>query len=227
MKETILGKSVNGKDIKGYSFGDEDAFNKTLIIGGIHGNEPQSAKICYLYLEDIKDKSFLDDAYLLVIPKINPDGIEKRIRTNARGVDLNRNFPSNTWAKVKFAKGDQYYPGVKPVSEPETKIIVDLLKKYNFKKVISIHTNAVVKNPHPPMINYDSQQGKELAYKLAYATKLIAKDDIGYSTPGSLGTWVGKDLRKISITVELDSEMKSEELYEKYGMFFEMCVQYI
>jgi len=226
MEELLLGKSVKGKDIKGYSFGKDDTFNKTLVIGGIHGNEIQSAKICYLYLEDIKDKLFPSDAYLLIIPKINPDGLEIKSRVNANKVDLNRNFPSNSWVQVSLDSGGQYYPGSKPVSEPETKIIVDLLNKYNFKKIISIHTNAVIKNPHPPMVNYDGEQSRELAEKLSYATKLIAKGDIGYPTPGSLGTWIGHDFKKISITIELDHTKKSEDLFSAYGVMFEMFVQY-
>lgn len=224
MQELTLGKSVKGKEIKGYSFGDEDCFNKTLIIGGIHGVEPQSKEVCEMYISSVRNALFPKDCYLLLIPCINPDGIEANTRGNANGVDLNRNFPSSGWQNVPLAGNSAYYPGVKPASEPETQIIVNLLKNYNFKKIIAIHTNHTIQFPNPPMINYDGEQSRELAEKMSIATGLMAHHDIGYPTPGSLGVWVGHDLKKISVTVELDDNKTTEELYKRHGMMFEVGV---
>lgn len=223
MKEMILGKSVKGIDIKGYSFGDDNSFNKTLIIGAIHGVEPQSKDVCDFYIEEIKNKSFPDDCYLLIIPCINPDGIAMKTRGNANGVDLNRNFPSSTWKSVPVSGNNSYHPGIEPASEPETKVIVELLKKYNFKKIIAIHTNHTIQFPNPPMINYDGEQSRELAEKISHATGLPSYCDVGYPTPGSLGVWIGGDLKKISITVELDDAKDSKEHYKKHGRFFEVA----
>ncbi len=224
MKEIILGKSVKGVDIKGFCFGDETAFNKTLIVGGIHGVEPQSRGFCDLYVNEMKDKSFYDDAFLCIIPAINPDGLSLNIRGNANGVDLNRNFPASTWHSVPVSGNSAYHPGSKPASEPETKIIVDLLNKYNFKKIISIHTNHYIQFPNPPMVNYDGDHSRELAEKLSIATGLMVHSHMGYPTPGSMGIWIGKDLKKISITIELDDTKTSEELYKKHGKMFEMGI---
>lgn len=224
MKEVILGKSVKGVNIKGYLFGDKNCFNKTLIIGGIHGTEPQSKEICDLYIGDVKDKPFLEDAFLLLIPALNPDGLLLKTRGNANGVDLNRNFPSNTWSNVPLAKNTAYHPGISPTSEPESKLVVNLLNKFNFKKIIAIHTNYTIQFPNPPMINYDGEQSRELGEKLSVATGLMAHADVGYPTPGSLGIWIGKDLKKISVTVELDHKKTTQELYQKHGRFFEVCV---
>ncbi|MBI3590072.1 MAG: DUF2817 domain-containing protein [Candidatus Melainabacteria bacterium] len=224
MKELSLGKSVKGIEIKGYSFGNENAFNKTLIIGAIHGVEPQSKEVCDMYIEEVKDKLFPEDCYLLLIPCINPDGLSLKTRGNANGVDLNRNFPSSTWKSVPVSGNNSYHPGREPASEPETKIIVNLLKKYNFKKIIAIHTNHTIQFPNVPMINYDGEQSRELAEKLSNATGLLAHADVGYPTPGSLGVWLGKDLKKISTTVELDDKKTSEELYKKHVRLFEVGV---
>ncbi len=224
MQEIILGKSVKGVDIKGYAFGEQNSFNKTLIIGAIHGVEPQSKDVCEFYIEEIKDKPFPDDCYLLIIPCINPDGIALKTRGNANGVDLNRNFPSSTWKNVPVSGNAAYHPGLEPASEPETKIIVNLLKNQNFKKIIAIHTNHYIQFPNSPMINYDGEQSRELAEKLSNATGLLATSDVGYPTPGAMGFWVGKDLKKISITVELDDEKSSKELYKKHGRLFEVGI---
>ena len=224
MNEIILGKSVKGKEIKGYLFGNENSFNKTLIVGCIHGIEPQSKEICDLYLKDVKDKSFPDDYFLLLIPCLNPDGLALKTRGNANGVDLNRNFPYKSWSAVPLAHNNSYFPGIKPASEPEAQIIVNLLNKYNFKKVLAIHTNHTIAFPNPPMINYDGKHSRELAEKLSSATGLPPHSDVGYPTPGSLGTWVGIDLKKVSVTMELDDSKKSDELYKKHKKFFEVGV---
>ena len=224
MKEITLAKTIKGKDIKGFSFGDENSFNKTLIIGGIHGTEPQSKEICDLYIEEIKGKQFPEDCYLLLIPALNPDGLEAKSRGNANSVDLNRNFPSSSWKNVPLAGNNSYFPGIKPASEIETQIIVDLLNKHNFKKIVAIHTNYTIQFPNPPMINYDSEQSRELAEKLSYVTNLPAHADVGYPTPGSLGVWIGFDLKKISTTVELDHTKSTEELYKKHGRLFEVSI---
>src|SRR3989338_7408271 len=191
MEEIILGKSVKGVDIKGYSFGDESSFNKTLIIGGVHGVEPQSKEFCDLYIEEIKNKPFPEDFYLLIISCLNPDGLSLKTRGNANGVDLNRNFPSTSWKSVPVSGHSAYHPGSEPASEPETKVIVNLLKKYNFKKNIAIHTNHTMHFPNPPMINYDGEHSRELAEKVSHASGLPSHADVGYPTPGSLGVWIG------------------------------------
>ena len=74
------------------------------------------------------------------------------------------------------------------------------------------------------MINYDGEQSRELAEKLSSATGLMVHSDVGYPTPGSLGIWIGKDLKKISITVELDDAKDSDELYKKHGRLFEVAI---
>jgi protein MpaA len=224
MKEILLGKSVQGRDIKGYVLGDENLFNKTLIIGAIHGVEPQSKEFCEYYINEIKGKQFPEDCFLLLIPCINPDGIFHKTRGNANGVDLNRNFPSHTWNKVPVAGNSAYFPGSEPASEPETKIIVSLINKYNFKKVIAIHTNHFIRFPNPPMINYDGEQSRELAEKISNVTGLSSHEDIGYPTPGSMGIWIGKDLKKISVTIELDDTKKSDEHYKRHGKLFDVAV---
>lgn len=226
MKEVILGKSVKGQDIKGFSFGIENSFNKTLIIGCLHGVEPQSKEVCDLYINDFKDKTFPDDCFLLLIPCLNPDGLALKTRGNANSVDLNRNFPASSWKSVPVSGNTSYHPGIKPASEPETQVIVNLFNKYNFKKIIAVHTNHTIAFPNPPMINYDGEQSRELAAKISHATGLMAHSDVGYPTPGSLGAWIGHDLKKISVTVELDDNKSSEELYKKHSKFFEVGVLY-
>ena len=65
-----------------------DGKGKTLIIGVFHGDEPQGKYLIDEYLKINNAEG------LLFIPCLNPDGLQLGKRTNANGVDLNRNFPT-------------------------------------------------------------------------------------------------------------------------------------
>ena len=224
MKYT-LGKSVQGRDIFGYAIGDPKEENKILIIGCIHGVEPQSKDFCNFFLKEIENLEWNKESFLIVIPCLNPDGLVLKTRQNANGVDLNRNFPSKSWTPIPQASKNKssnspYYPGIGPASEPETKAIINLLKKYYFKTVIGIHTNHFIENPNPPMVNYDGKHSLELANKISKVSNLPVHKDVGYPTPGSLGGYIGIDLNKISITIELDDKNDSDTLYKEHGKMF-------
>ncbi|MEO8168307.1 MAG: M14 family zinc carboxypeptidase, partial [bacterium] len=99
-------------------------------------------------------------------------------RTNARGVDINRNFPTKNWSPV--AANNRYSPGPSPSSEPETRLVMDLIAQYEPRLIISIHGDL-------HMINYDGP-AKEIAERM---------------TPGSLGTYAGVERNIPIITLEL------------------------
>ena len=83
-----------------------------LVVGCIHGNEPAGRVI----VEDLARSTPAPETELLLVRDLNPDGFAHRVRTNAHGVDLNRNSPEH-WAGA----------GARPWSEPETRAIRDLI----------------------------------------------------------------------------------------------------
>lgn len=116
----VIGHSTEGREIRATRVGDEQAPVKVLVVGDVHGNEPAGEAIVRALREvDV------DGVQFWLVRTANPDGRADRTRQNARGVDLNRNFP-HRWAPG--AKGT-YYPGPKAGSEPETKALMKLVRQ--------------------------------------------------------------------------------------------------
>lgn len=117
-----FGKSVQGRKLTVTTVGDPTAARRVLVFGCIHGNECAGTKVVN-HLKKSKPPAGIQ--YVLV-PTINPDGQRTGRRQNARGVDLNRNFPTR-WKRAG-KKWDTYYPGRKALSEPEARAAHQLIK---------------------------------------------------------------------------------------------------
>ena len=124
----LLGRSVQGRPIRAYQVGDPHG-TPVLVVGSIHGNEPGGIPVARA-LERL-DPRGLD---LWIVPTLNPDGLVADTRGNARGVDLNRNFPWR-WQRL----GGVYASGPRPLSERETRIAVTLIRRLRPHVTIWFH----------------------------------------------------------------------------------------
>ena len=120
---------------------------RVLLIGGIHGDEKTAPAVVFKWMAAMS-KSGAQEFQWKVAPLVNPDGLlaPKSTRVNARGVDLNRNFPTPDWDKealqywARKTKSDpRRFPGKKPISEPESKWIYDTIKSFQPDVIISVH----------------------------------------------------------------------------------------
>jgi hypothetical protein len=103
--------------------GDPQAPVRVLVVGSIHGNETAGHAV----VRRLARVAPPAGVQLWLVESANPDGVRRGTRQNARGVDLNRNFP------YRWAAGgrpfDTYYPGRAPASEPETRALMALARE--------------------------------------------------------------------------------------------------
>ena len=118
------GHSSAGRPIQVYERGDPAAATRVLVVGCIHGTECAAIPVVRRLLASAPPAS----ADLFLIPNLNPDGYARRMRQNGRGVDLNRNFPSE-WRAHGTRWGDVEYSGPRPLSEPETRFAAQIVRR--------------------------------------------------------------------------------------------------
>lgn len=189
VEKRIIGKSVKGRDIIAWRLGNPRSTRKVVLLAGMHGNEKGAIKT----LRALRDGRPIKGADIWVIPVVNPDGVAKNKRQNARKVDLNRNF-STGWKKASGAT----YSGKRAFSEPEARAIRDFLKKIKPRYTISFHQ---------PLNGIDIRDtgNKAWAKRLAKLIRLPKKSfDCFSSCHGTYSMWVRKHLKKAAVvTVEM------------------------
>lgn len=181
----------------------ENYKKKILIIGVVHGDEPQGE---YFINSHLKNNPISNKNEIYFIPRLNKNNKRK----NPNGVDLNRNFPTKNWIK---SKNDDYFGGESPNSEAEVKFLVDLINKNTFNAIITIHAPYKV-------VNYDGP-AEVLAGKISEFLGYKTTNDIGYPTPGSFGTYCGIERQIPTVTIEIDEEENLEVLNQKFQKLFD------
>ncbi len=170
---------------------------KILVLGGIHGDELTSSTLVFDWIERIS-RSETEQIHWRMLPVVNPDGLLKRpaTRVNARGVDLNRNFPTENWEKdaprywIKYTNKDpRRYPGPAPLSEPESRWVHQEIEAFKPDLIVSVHAPFGVLDfdgPPPPPLRVGN----------------LHLHQIGIY-PGSLGNYGGLKKRVPVVTLEL------------------------
>lgn len=187
-----LGESVEGRPVLAHWLGEGD--EAVVFFGAFHGDEPESTEVCERLVEHLqKNPDLLVDRTAVIVSAVNPDGLHRGTRLNARQVDLNRNFPTQNWSSQ--GEGGDYWGGPEAGSEPETKIVVALLERVRPSRIISIHC------PYR-CVNYDGP-AEALANLISQENGYKVEASIGYPTPGSFGTYAGIEGGIPTITLEL------------------------
>lgn len=181
-----IGHTVNGRDIKAFRLGDTDAKQTVVLLGVMHGSERAPART----LRTLRDgRKSVAGVNLWVIPVLNVDGALAERRSNARGVDLNRNFPQN-WSRTVTGAGRS------AASEPETRALMRFLDRVDPDVVVSLHQPFGV-------VDTSVSKDPDLARALSRKLNLPRRDvDCGGPCHGTLTGWFNSTHDGEAITVE-------------------------
>lgn len=201
-QKRIVGYSVEDRPIETLSFGR--GRDIVLLMATIHGDEAAGTPLLDRMAEVLrKSPRYLAGRRVVLLPVTNPDGYARHTRTNVHGIDLNRNFPAGN-----FTVTDQH--GNEPLSEPESRAIMTILKEEKPARIVTIHQPLVC-------VDWDGP-GEALARTMGDYTDLPVKR-LG-SRSGSLGSYAGETLGIPIITLELPdfaSDLSDDALWRAYG----------
>jgi protein MpaA len=192
---------------------------KLLIFAAIHGEEPETTYALSRALRQLPEPP----SHCAVVLAANPDGLIRGTRGNARGVDLNRNFPSKDWqsepvthrSTIEDRSDILLSTGESPASEPETRALLALIRELEPRAVVALHA---------PLACIDDVNDSALGQRLAQRTGMPLVRDVGYPTPGSFGSW-GSDNGVPVVTYEFPLAATEVLMREHVPVLVELILQ--
>ena len=243
LRVASCGKSVLGKSI--YSFVAGEGTRRIVYVGGTHGNEWLTSLLLLHFCENLMSASACDGAIagyrvneilekvqLIIIPELNPDGIEIAIRgagaceeyksenvkicngdfsswsANVRGIDINHNFNADWYALRDYEKS-------KGIATPSPR------RFGGFYPESEPETKAITRlcrHIKPDVLYTFHSQGEEIYYEygantpekaLTMARALAGVSDYtlvkneGHAASGGLKDWFIEEFGKPAFTVEV------------------------
>lgn len=233
-----IGRSGEDNPIYAACLGDGD-FRKPelLFLSGVHPMEFIGPRMSFEVLREAAGRGkdshigqMLTQMNVWFLPSLNPDGyirVQRQLasppgivyhRKNARGVDLNRNFPTAFYKHAYTAKPfagsmfpfSPYHRGKEPCSEPESRAFRDFVFGRNFKMTIDLHSfGNVLMYPYgytdKKCRDEDTfriigreiiKRQKPLKYRLIQASK-------HYEISGDICDWLYDEFRILAFCMEL------------------------
>lgn len=194
------GRSTRGNPLLAYTYGE--GTHKVFVIGGLHGNERSSALLAADLANHLADhpQDIPSQSRVFVIPIANPDGFQRRLRTNTRRVDLNRNFGTSDWRRYGRGPGGRVSGGWAPFSEREADALRVFLERELPDVVVALHARGNLINPelHTPSKDLAKRIAGEAGYKYLEVWG-------SYPVTGSMTLWTVEKFGAASITWELSS----------------------
>lgn len=229
-----VGKSLQGRSIWAISISNQEnslpRSKPSILFNGMHhAREVMGPEVALDIIEtllngygkDTKITHWVDANQIWVLPMFNVDGNnivwsnDNMWRKNARGnygVDLNRNYPFG-WGSCNGSSGNksaQDYRGESAGSEPETQVMMNLVKEIRPVFDISYHSySELVLYP----FGCDGQRtqnadvvasiGKEMGKKLGYTAG--TPWELLYSADGGDIDWMYTEYQVIPYVIEVNS----------------------
>ncbi|MFH1704470.1 MAG: M14 family zinc carboxypeptidase [Patescibacteria group bacterium] len=213
--ETVIGKSVEGRDITAYHYGTGST--EILFVGDIHGGYSwNTALVAYEMMDYLKANPDVipQNIKVTVIPVLNPDGLYKVVGTstasfsqadvspsqstqvsgrfNANDVDLNRNFDCDWQTSAKW-QNEAVSGGSEVFSEPESQAIKNYVETQKPKAVVvwysaagGVYASSCHNGVLPETLTLTNIYAKASGYS--------ANGDFDfYETTGDMVNWLAKE----------------------------------
>lgn len=133
-----VGRSAGQRPIVGLAISNDPRFRASgvssnrkltiMFLGSQHGSEPSGAEALQIFARELacgKLSGYRDHFNFIIVPVSNPDGFDRKMRVNANGVNLSTDFAL--------------------MSQPETRAVVGLLKRFQPNVLLDIHESAILK----------------------------------------------------------------------------------
>ena len=192
-------------------------------------------------------KEIAENVSLYAVPMVNPDGVDIAInglditnpyhqklissvgihsfnkvwQANARGVDINHNYNAS-WRVVKTKPCESKYAGPYSESEPETKAMVDFVRKTDFDILIAFHSQG--KEIYYDFDGITAENSRKLAEEMAKVSGYAVCTPTGSAAFGGCKDWFIKEFGKAGFTIEIGSGQnplpmeKLNEIYDENAM---------
>lgn len=170
-----IGRTVRDRPIIARRYGTPGG-TPVLVVAAIHGSEPGGIAVARAIAAASAEAGY----DLWVIETANPDGLAARTRQNARGVDLNRNFPTSDWTRI--ARG-RNYSGPRAGTEPETRALTAFIGEIRPRLSIWYHQVGPVVDIPP---RADARIPKRYAARVGYEAKTVP---CAGGCTGNVTTW--------------------------------------
>jgi hypothetical protein len=174
-----IGQSVQGRELWVVKISDNPDMDEdepeVKYISTMHGNEPLGTEMLLFLLDDLLTEygtdtritNMVNNMEIHLLPLMNPDGNSAGTRTNANGVDLNRNFPDPYTSPNNTGVGRQ----------PETAAVMAWTQGKDFDLSANFHTGALLVN-YP----FDNNPGGNSVYTASPDDDLFIQTSLAYSS---------------------------------------------
>jgi murein peptide amidase A len=235
-------RTKNGHPLIYAVFGEDGP--TTLVMSAVHPDEMTPIPMGFRFARYLQahPEFYQNKRRIVVAPLVNPDGFIRNVpaRTNANGIDLNRNFLTLDWYanskafwKRRKNRRFRHFPGYFPNSEVETYFQIDLIESFGPGKILSVHAPLGFLDYDAPTKIID-QRERYLAVEAKALVNEISKRARNYRVvnfsiyPGSLGNFAGHERNIMTITLELKTTnpKKVNEYWEQFLPGLRYCVEF-
>ena len=200
----VVGKTTEGRPLHTRRFGNSGP--RTLIVAGLDGEDRIAVRWIDLLADELARRPELyQSCEVMVFRAGNPDGLVKKVPENARGVLINRNFPSRRYRPLPDMSS-----GAGPATEAETRALLDNLYTFHPRRVIHLTaTTARTKAAY-------NRSAREIAGELqrAYSLDVLPIDIEQY--PGSLEDFSDGTLEAGILSIQLSVGSDWQQIWLKH-----------